>query len=58
MVKNKISVLLQIILYSCVTLKVLKLRSGVEMEDRFPYQPESDLTYLVDQKNTDQMIKQ
>ena len=58
MVKNKISVLLQIIPYSCVTLKVLKLRSGVEIEDRFPHQPESDLTYLVDQKNSDQTIKQ
>ena len=28
------------------------------MEDRFPEQAESNLTYLVDQKNGDQMIKQ
>ena len=28
------------------------------MADRFPKQVESDLTYLVDQKNGDQMIKQ
>ena len=28
------------------------------MVDRFPEQAESDLTYLVDQKNGDQMIKQ
>ena len=28
------------------------------MADRFPEQAESDLTYLVDQKNGDRMIKQ
>ena len=28
------------------------------MADRFPEQAESDLTYLVDQKNDDRMIKQ
>ena len=28
------------------------------MADRFPEQAESDLTYFVDQKNGDQMIKQ
>ena len=28
------------------------------MADRFPEQAESDLTYLVHQKNGDQMIKQ
>ena len=28
------------------------------MSDRFPEQAESDLTYLVDQKNGDLMIKQ
>ena len=28
------------------------------MEDRFPEQAESDLTYLVDQKNVDGVIKQ
>ena len=28
------------------------------MTDRFPEQGESDLTYLVDQKNGDRMIKQ
>ena len=28
------------------------------MEDRFPEQTESDLTYLVDQKNGDRMLKQ
>ena len=30
----------------------------VKMEDRFPEQAEIDLTYLVDQKNDDRMIKQ
>ena len=28
------------------------------MADRFPGQAESDLTYLIDQKNGDRMIKQ
>ena len=28
------------------------------MADRFPEQTESDLTYLVDQKNGDRMLKQ
>ena len=36
----------------------MKLRSCVKMADRFPEQAESDLTYLVDQKNGDWMIKQ
>ena len=31
----------------------MKLHSGVKMADQFPKQAESDLTYLVDQKNSD-----
>ena len=50
----KITALLQIIFCSCV----IELRSCVKMADRFPKQAESDLTYLVDQKNGDRMIKQ
>ena len=34
----------------------MKLRSCVKMADRFPEQAESDLTYLVDQKNGDQIM--
>ena len=30
----------------------------MKVADRFPEQAESDLTYLVDQKNSDRMIKQ
>jgi len=37
---------------------LLKLRSCVKMVDRFPKQAESDLKHLVDQKNSDRMIKQ
>ena len=36
----------------------MKLRSRVKMADRLPEQAESDLTYLVDQKNGDRIIKQ
>ena len=36
----------------------MKLRSGVKMADRYPEEAERDLTYLVDQKNGDRMIKQ
>ena len=36
----------------------MKLRSYVKMADRFPEQAESDLIYLVDQKNGDRMVKQ
>ena len=43
----QISVLLQLIFCSCA-----------KMADRFPQQAESDLTYLVDQKNGDRLIRQ
>ena len=36
----------------------MKLQSFVKMEDRFPEQAESDLTCLVDEKNSDRVIKQ
>ena len=36
----------------------MKLRSCMKIAGRFPEHAESDLTYLVDQKNGDRMIKQ
>ena len=36
----------------------MKLQSCVKMENRFPEQAESDLTCLVDEKNSDRMTKQ
>ena len=36
----------------------MKLHSCVKMADRLPVQAESALTYLVDKKNGDRMIKQ
>ena len=49
----QISVLLEIIFCSCVIETTLLSENG-----RFSKQTESDLTYLVDHKNVDQMIKQ
>ena len=36
----------------------MKLRSCVKIAVRFPEQAESDLTYLVEKKNGDRMVKQ
>ena len=36
----------------------MKVRSCVKMADQFPEQAEGDLTYLVDQKNGNPMIRQ